>query len=178
MRMRACALRVFTFICACLCLRSLRSLLLLLISFFFFFFFRLCLHSNSVQLIAVGGTKHLIRSVPVQAYPTAASFPCPAPAAALVPSPAPASSSHSSSESDLASASGDGIVAVISTEIIEVETATASVVETEDCVRQNENDQLYNSTREHLVMSCGVCGTMVSLIPPLLPAPCVLTALH
>jgi hypothetical protein len=141
------------------------------LSFLFFLFDNACI-SISMLLITVGGTKHLIRSVPVQAHPTAASTPCPLPA----PAPAPASSSHSSSESDFASASADEVVAVTSTEMMEVEKETETVLE--DCVRQSENDHLYNSTREHLAMSCGVCGTMVSLIPPLLPVPSIFTALH
>jgi hypothetical protein len=128
---------------------------------------------------SIGGTKHFIRSVPVQAHPTATSTSCPLPALAPAPAPvpAPSSSSHSSTESDFASASADEVVAVTSPEMMELETETETETLIEDCVRQSENDHLHNSTREHLTMSCGVCGTMVSLIPPLLPVPSILTAL-
>lgn len=108
--------------------------------------------------------------MPVQAHPTAASNLCP------LPAPAPAPSSHSSAESDYASA--DEVVAVTSTDMMEVETATETETVLKDCARQSENDQLYNSTREHLAMSCGVCSTMVSLIPLFLPVPSVFSALH
>lgn len=145
------------------------------LSFLSFLFGYVCiLFSILLVLITIGGTKHLLRSVLVQAHPTAACTPCPLPALAPAPvpappAPAPASSSHSSSKSDFASASSDEVVAVTLTE-------TETVLE--DCVRQSEIDLLYNSTREHLAMSCGVCGTMVSLTPPLLPLPSVFTALH